>query len=94
MLERLGLFAYDMSDTAQRRRVLRQLRGWRMAGQLSVHACQLRPADAPPLFQQLTASITPRTDRLLFTWADGMRPILMRGRSAMYSTTSGLLYVG
>ncbi len=91
MPHRTALIAYDIQDDRLRRRALRTLREWRLDGQLSVHECLLTEAEAVALLAQLNQDLDPATDRLLFAWVEGQRPILARGTGRVAAVSPGLL---
>lgn len=59
------VFCYDISSPRQARLVRKQLRTWRLDGQLSVHEVVATPPQAEALGAQLLELINPETDSLI-----------------------------
>lgn len=91
MSSRLALFAYDIRDDRVRRQALKTLREWRLDGQRSVHECQVDAIQARRLFEHLGAALDPATDAWLFTWVEGHRAVLARGKGRVSLIQDGLL---
>lgn len=91
MSSRLAVFAYDIRDDKVRRHALKTLREWRLDGQLSVHECQVDAIQARRLFEQLGDELDPATDAWLFTWVEGHRAVLARGKGRTTALQDGLL---
>ena len=68
MSRRPAIVAYDVSDPANYRQVLRIIKEWRLDGQKSVHECLLSRREAEELFTQLCECTDQGTDRLLLAW--------------------------
>jgi len=93
MPQRTAIIAYDIHDNRIRRGSLRTLREWRLDGQLSVHECVLSETEAAALFEYLNDNLDLETDRLLFAWVQGHRPILARGKGRIAAASAGLVRV-
>jgi CRISPR-associated protein Cas2 len=76
------LIAYDIAEETLRRKVHRELREWRLDGQLSVHECPMTGEQARQLFDQLKGWLDPATDRLMMVALAPGRAVEVRGTAS------------